>query len=91
LAESISVPSQSLSGQRATTLTHLVMLRLITGYTLLTVLLIGLFGTDWDIQWHVTIGRDRTFTPPHDMIRSGHEPFNVGIYKTSAFGNRYEA
>jgi hypothetical protein len=68
LTESISVPLQSLPGQRATTLTHLVMLRLITGYIFLAVALIGLFGTDWDIQWHATIGRDRTFTPPHDMI-----------------------
>jgi len=55
-------------GQRAKTLTHLVTLRLITGYTLLTVSLIGLFGGNWDIQWHATVGRDRTFTPPHDMI-----------------------
>jgi uncharacterized membrane protein len=28
----------------------------------------GLFGGDWDIQWHAVIGRDQTFTPPHDLI-----------------------
>ena len=68
MAEHIHVPSLPLPGQRAITLTHLVMLRLITGYTFLIVSLLGLFGTDWDIQWHATIGRDRTFTPPHDLI-----------------------
>jgi hypothetical protein len=71
MADSISVLSQPLMGQRAKTLTHLVTLRLITGYTLLTVSLIGLFGANWDIQWHAIIGRDRTFTPPHDMILIG--------------------
>jgi hypothetical protein len=55
-------------GQRAKTLTQLVTLRLMTGYTLLTISCIGMLGTDWDIQWHSTVGRDRTFTPPHDVI-----------------------
>src|ERR1700693_532020 len=68
MADSISVGSRPLVGQRAKTLTQLVSLRLITGYILLTVSLIGLLGGDWDIQWHAIIGRDRTFTPPHDMI-----------------------
>lgn len=64
----ISSLSKPLSVQIAKNLKHLVMLRLITGYTLLATSFIGMFGTDWDIQWHATIGRDRTFTPPHDVI-----------------------
>jgi hypothetical protein len=52
-------------------LTHIVTLRLITGYSLLVISLVGLLGGDWDIQWHATVGRDRTFTPPHDMILIG--------------------
>ena len=39
-----------------------------TGSTLILVSLVGLLGADWDIQWHAVIGRDRTFTPPHDLI-----------------------
>ena len=42
--------------------------RLVSGYTLILFSLVSLFGADWDIQWHALIGRDRTFTPPHDMI-----------------------
>jgi hypothetical protein len=68
MGESIHIHSQSLMGQRAKTPVHLVALRLITGYALLIVSLVGLLGGDWDIQWHAVIGRDRTFTPPHDMI-----------------------
>lgn len=68
MTESIPVHSQLSMGQRAKTLVHLVALRLITGYALLIVSLVGLLGGDWDIQWHAVIGRDRTFTPPHDII-----------------------
>jgi hypothetical protein len=57
--------------QREKNLTHLIALRLITGYTLLVVSLIGLLGGDWDIEWHAVVGRDRTFTPPHDLILIG--------------------
>ncbi len=46
----------------------LARLRLVTGLILLLVALVGVLGTDWDIQWHARIGRDRTFTPPHDLI-----------------------
>ena len=68
MADMMSSLSRPLVGQRTKTLAQLVTLRLITGYTLLTVALVGAFGADWDIQWHATIGRDRTFTPPHDLI-----------------------
>lgn len=49
----------------------LVRLRLATGIALICVSLVGLLGADWDIQWHAVIGRDRTFTPPHDLILIG--------------------
>lgn len=56
------------AGQAAKSVRDLARLRLITGFVLMLVSLVGLFGADWDIQWHAVIGRDRTFTPPHDMI-----------------------
>jgi hypothetical protein len=46
----------------------LACVRLVTGSTLILISLVGLLGADWDIQWHAVIGRDRTFTPPHDLI-----------------------
>ncbi|HEU5200209.1 MAG TPA: hypothetical protein VFU32_11260 [Ktedonobacterales bacterium] len=49
----------------------LARLRLVTGSILILVSLAGLLGADWDIQWHATVGRDRTFTPPHDLILIG--------------------
>jgi hypothetical protein len=49
----------------------LARLRLGTGIALIVIGLVGLFGGDWDIQWHAVIGRDRTFTPPHDLILLG--------------------
>jgi hypothetical protein len=55
----------------ARSLRDLARLRLITGIVLILVSLVGLLGADWDIQWHAVVGRDRTFTPPHDMILIG--------------------
>ncbi len=49
----------------------LARLRLVTGLSLILITMIGLLGADWDIQWHAVIGRDRTFTPPHDLILIG--------------------
>ena len=60
-----------MSGAAKKSLHDLVCLRLVTGFTLLLVSLAGLLGADWDIQWHAVIGRDRTFTPPHDLILIG--------------------
>lgn len=31
---------------------------------------IGLLGVYWDIAWHIDIGRDTFFTPPHNFIYS---------------------
>src|SRR5262245_56430788 len=30
-----------------------------------------LFGTAWDVQWHVTVGRDRLLTAPHVLMLVG--------------------
>jgi len=30
--------------------------------------LFNFFGGNWDIQWHVAIGRDSLFIPPHLMV-----------------------
>jgi hypothetical protein len=68
MEDAINSFAQPLSAQRATSLAHLVTLRLITGYIMIAISFTGMFGADWDIQWHATIGRDRTFTPPHDVI-----------------------
>jgi hypothetical protein len=34
-------------------------------------LLMFLFGTAWDIQWHPSVGRDRALTPPHLLMLGG--------------------
>ncbi len=46
-------------------LAHLdrLRLRLLLGVTILK--LLHFFGGNWDVQWHVEIGRDSFFIPPH--------------------------
>jgi hypothetical protein len=46
-------------------------LRLATGGATLLGMLIFVFGTSWDIQWHSFIGRDRALVPPHIMMLGG--------------------
>src|SRR6266567_4525632 len=64
-------PANAIVGGATKSIRDLAHLRLVTGLTLILVSLVGLFGGNWDIQWHAVIGRDRTFTPPHDMILIG--------------------
>lgn len=71
MAKTLNTLADTPIGQAAKSLKDVARLRLITGYVLIIVNLIGVLGADWDIQWHATIGRDRTFTPPHDMILIG--------------------
>jgi hypothetical protein len=33
--------------------------------------LLGAWGLTWDIQWHLLIGRDTFWIPPHLMMYSG--------------------
>lgn len=30
--------------------------------------LAGLFGIYWDVAWHIDVGRDTFFTPPHNLL-----------------------
>jgi hypothetical protein len=67
-----SLPRASaLSGGSVKGISDLASLRLVTGYSLILVSLVGVLGADWDIQWHAVVGRDQTFTPPHDLILIG--------------------
>ena len=40
-------------------------------WTLLASKLIAGWGVQWDIQWHVLIGRDSFWIPPHVMTYAG--------------------
>src|SRR5690348_9085638 len=46
-------------------------LRLACGWTILFAALVDLFALSWDIQWHTTVGRDRTLTAPRLFILGG--------------------
>src|SRR3954454_14554819 len=35
---------------------------------LLLLALVGAFGNAWDLFWHITIGRDSFWIPPHTMM-----------------------
>ncbi|QBD82719.1 hypothetical protein EPA93_44835 [Ktedonosporobacter rubrisoli] len=48
--------------------TELLRLRLVPGWIILLAALFSLFAVSWDIQWHITVGRDRTLTMPHLFI-----------------------
>lgn len=47
------------------------ILRLAVYQFVALVLIFGFVGTGWDIEWHLQIGRDSTFTPPHLAIYTG--------------------
>ncbi len=57
-----------ITGEAVKGIKDLTRLRLVTGLILILNSLMGVLGADWDIQWHAVVGRDRTFTPPHDLI-----------------------
>jgi hypothetical protein len=59
------------TSQRVTQTWNPWRMRLATGGGLLVGMLIFFFGGIWDIQWHQNVGRDQTFTPPHDFILGG--------------------
>ncbi len=48
-----------------------VLLRLALGSGLLLTQGAFVAGAAWDVQWHLAVGRDRTFTPPHLLLLSG--------------------
>jgi hypothetical protein len=49
----------------------LTRLRLALGGVTLFGVLVFVFGTSWDIQWHSFIGRDRALVPPHLLMLGG--------------------
>jgi hypothetical protein len=49
----------------------LALLRLATGGAALLGVVLFVFGTSWDIQWHTYIGRDRALVPPHLLMLGG--------------------
>ncbi len=49
----------------------LARLRLALGGVTLFGVLLFVFGTSWDIQWHSFIGRDRALVPPHLLMLGG--------------------
>src|SRR5260221_7277743 len=49
----------------------LARLRLAVGGVTLFGVLLFVFGTSWDIQWHSFIGRDRALVPPHLLMLGG--------------------
>lgn len=59
------LPGSSVSLQRVSAL------RLASGLVISLGTIIFLEGTGWDIQWHTSIGRDRTLIPPHLLMLSG--------------------
>ncbi|GHO64079.1 hypothetical protein KSC_029710 [Ktedonobacter sp. SOSP1-52] len=65
-----SIGSYTLSNLHAdeSLFTGLRRLRLALGWTMLLATMVGLFAVIWDIQWHITVGRDRTLTMPHLFI-----------------------
>ncbi|HYU76433.1 MAG TPA: hypothetical protein VEL31_27500, partial [Ktedonobacteraceae bacterium] len=52
-------------------LSSVLALRLSLGLVALLGATAFFFGTSWDIQWHVLIGRDRTLIPPHLVMLTG--------------------
>jgi hypothetical protein len=50
-------------------------------WTLLASKLLAGWGVQWDIQWHVLIGRDSFWIPPHVMTYAG-----VGLAVVVSFG-----
>ena len=61
----------SSSSSHAPSLHTVLILRLTGGLVALFGALISFFGTSWDVQWHVFVGRDRTLIPPHEMMLAG--------------------
>ena len=65
------VAGQRSGGALAAPRQALALLRLATGGFALAGLLAFVFGTSWDIQWHIFIGRDRVLIPPHLLMLGG--------------------
>jgi hypothetical protein len=68
----VSLRAQSLRVDRAaTTGADVLTARRATLWGLLLAKLVGTWGVQWDIQWHVVIGRDTFWIAPHLMTYAG--------------------
>jgi hypothetical protein len=64
------MPKAAVAANPAAASTPLALAR--TGlWTLLVAHLVTVWGTSWDIRWHLLIGRDSFWIPPHQMTYSG--------------------
>ncbi|BCL77606.1 hypothetical protein ccbrp13_00710 [Ktedonobacteria bacterium brp13] len=68
MAHSIDSSALDVSRMKSPASTELWKLRLIFGWIILFAAVVGLLALSWDIQWHVTVGQDRTLTAPHLFI-----------------------
>ena len=59
---------------------------ILTAITLLK--LFNLFGGIWDIQWHVAIGRDSLFIPPHLMVMAAFTSGSLLVIGMLAYETR---
>jgi hypothetical protein len=46
-------------------------LRVMAGAAIAFMLFVAGFGLAWDIRWHIVVGRDTFFTPPHLLLYTG--------------------
>ena len=46
-------------------------------------------GLSIDLQWHIDVGRDQMFTPPHIMILAGLFPAHIEVENLQRTQNRY--
>lgn len=67
----MAIGARPLPGAAAPVATATRRLRLAALWTLLASKLIAGWGVQWDIQWHVLIGRDSFWIPPHIMTYAG--------------------
>jgi hypothetical protein len=68
--------------------------RLTLGWLLLVFWIPSIFALDWDVQWHVNVGRDGFWTPPHWMFYStvaaaGTICLGVTLLETILYYRRY--
>ena len=48
-----------------------LLVRRIVLWAVIAAKILALWGLQWDIRWHIRIGRDSAWIPPHLMMYSG--------------------
>lgn len=64
-----TVPAESLAAPVVETASLLVRRTVL--WTVIGAKMLALWGLQWDIRWHIRIGRDSAWIPPHLMMYSG--------------------